>query len=210
MGHEGQFDALRSQMVEEQLVRRGIEDAAVLDAMRSVLRHEFVLEDLKHRAYEDGALPLGPGQSISQPFIVAFMLQALELEPEHRVLEIGTGSGYQAALLAEIVSEVFTLDIDEGLVSRAEAILTTLEYKNITAQVGNGFEGLPETGPFDRIIVAAAPQNVPRDLIGQLTDDGKMILPLGTHDQELILFTKSKDGLTSKELGGVRFVEMVP
>jgi protein-L-isoaspartate(D-aspartate) O-methyltransferase len=195
-------------MVREQLQGRDITDARVLAAMRKVPRHEFVPADYRESAYHDNALPLKMGQTISQPYIVAYMTQALELRGTERVLEIGTGSGYQAAILAEIVSEVYTIEILPELQQYANSILTGLGYRNIHFRVGDGYLGWPEQAPFDRIIVTAAPETVPQPLIDQLKEGGRMIIPVGVMEQDLMVYVKMKSGVTSHSTIPVRFVPM--
>ncbi len=199
---------LREQMVREQLAGRDIRDARVLEAMLKVPRHEFVPPDLADVAYEDGALPLTLGQTISQPYIVAFMTQALALQGNERVLEIGTGSGYQAAVLAEIVHEVYTIEILDELAKRAEGVIASLGYRNIHFRTGDGYLGWPEQAPFDCIIVTAAPDHLPQPLIDQLKTGGRMIIPVGRFDQELLLIEKHESGIIRRSTIPVRFVPM--
>jgi protein-L-isoaspartate(D-aspartate) O-methyltransferase len=195
-------------MVWQQIEARGITDSVVLDAMRVVPRHRFVPPQWEKDAYDDSPLPIGHGQTISQPYIVAVMTQALELKPRDRVLEIGTGSGYQAAVLAEIVDEVHTIEIVEALGQTAEKTLAALGYRNVFARIGDGYRGLPEKAPFDAIIVAAAPDHMPQPLLDQLAVGGRLILPLGDQDQNLVLVVKDADGLKQRTLISVRFVPM--
>jgi protein-L-isoaspartate(D-aspartate) O-methyltransferase len=195
-------------MVREQLQGRDIEDPRVLAAMRKVPRHEFVPDDLAKSAYGDCALPLQLGQTISQPYIVAFMTQALELHGTERVLEIGTGSGYQAAILAEIAPEVYTIEIFPQLQEQAAAILAKLRYQNIHLRAGDGSMGWPDHAPFDRIIVTAAPQDVPQPLIDQLKEGGRLIIPLGKMSQDLVIIKKEKSGIARQTTIPVRFVPM--
>jgi protein-L-isoaspartate(D-aspartate) O-methyltransferase len=199
---------LRERMVREQLQARDINDTRVLAAMKKVPRHEFVPEELIDSAYEDGALPLMLGQTISQPYIVAYMTQALDLQGTERVLEIGTGSGYQAAILAEIVREVYTIEILPQLHTRAETILSKLGYRNIYLRVGDGFLGWPEKSPFDRIIVTAAPVETPQPLLDQLKEGGRLVIPLGSITQELVVFEKTRSGIRRRTTIPVRFVPM--
>jgi protein-L-isoaspartate(D-aspartate) O-methyltransferase len=203
-----EFVKLRERMVREQLEARDIRDAQVLAAMRKMPRHEFVPQELTESAYDDGALPLKLGQTISQPYIVAYMTQALELQETERVLEIGTGSGYQAAILAEIVREVYTIEILPQLNTYAETIHTKLGYRNIHRRVGDGSLGWPEQAPFDRIIVTAAPLETPKPLLDQLKEGGLLIIPLGSITQELVVFEKTKSGITRRTTISVRFVPM--
>jgi protein-L-isoaspartate(D-aspartate) O-methyltransferase len=195
-------------MVREQLERRDITDARVLEAMRRIARERFVPDASLTTAYDDGAQPIGLGQTISQPFIVAYMTQALELRGPERVLEIGTGSGYQAAVLAEIVREVYTIEIVPDLAERARSLLTELGYRNIRFRTGDGYQGWPEAAPFDRIMVTAAPDHVPQPLIDQLATGGRMIVPVGRGDQELVLVEKTASGVTRRSTIPVRFVPM--
>jgi protein-L-isoaspartate(D-aspartate) O-methyltransferase len=195
-------------MVEDQIERRGITDPAVLAAMRAVPRHRFVPPDQAKAAYEDRALSIGHGQTISQPYIVAFMTEALRLAPHHRVLEVGTGSGYQAAVLGQIVKEVHTIEIVPGLAAHARALLAELGYTNIDVRTGDAYAGLPELAPFDRIIVTAAPDHVPRPLIDQLASGGRMIVPVGDDHQQLMLVTKEGNTVTSDPLLDVVFVPL--
>ena len=205
---ESKFAALRDAMVEQQLVPRGIRSPDVLAAMGKVPRHVFVPEHLQESAYQDTALPIGPDQSISQPFIVAEMVQDLKLRRSDRVLEIGTGSGFQTAVLAEIAAEVYSMEIDGELLARACALLDHLGYQNIHTLCRDGFLGWKEEAPFDKVIVSAAPQHIPRELVRQLRVGGRMVVPLGSDVQVLIALEKTRDGLDSSDLGLVRFVEM--
>jgi protein-L-isoaspartate(D-aspartate) O-methyltransferase len=202
------FARLREQMVRDQLQGRDIWDPRVLAAMLKVPRHEFVPGDLSDSAYEDNALPLKIGQTISQPYIVAYMTQALELHGTERVLEIGTGSGYQAAVLAEIVPDVYTIEILSELTEQAKSVLGKLGYRNIHFRVGDGYMGWPEYAPFDRIIVTAAPEDVPQPLIDQLKEGGRMVIPVGNIDQTLVVVQKDKLGVSRHSTIAVRFVPM--
>jgi protein-L-isoaspartate(D-aspartate) O-methyltransferase len=205
---EAEFARFRDRMVRDQLQARDIKDPRVLAAMRKVPRHEFVPSDLIESAYDDGALPLRMGQTISQPYIVAYMTQVLELQGTERVLEIGTGSGYQAAVLAEIVPEVYTIEILPQLQEQAAALLGKLGYHNIHFRTGDGYLGWPEHAPFDRIIVTAAPEHIPQPLIDQLKEGGLMVIPVGVISQDLIVIEKEKSGLTRRSTIPVRFVPM--
>ncbi len=198
----------RRRMVKEQIIARGVKDKHIIDAMLKVPRHMFVPEAIKKRAYSDSPLPIGEDQTISQPYIVAYMSEALELNSLDRVLEIGTGSGYQAAILAEIAKEVYTIEIIGSLAKRATDTLNMLGYKNIKVRCADGYLGWNEEAPFDAIIITAAPGRIPQPLIEQLKVGGRMVLPLGDIYQELILLTKNKDGLARKNLGAVSFVPM--
>ena len=195
-------------MVDEQLRARGIRDARVLDAMARVPRHLFVPEAGRDEAYGDHPLPIGHGQTISQPYIVAFMTEALQLEPTHRVLEIGTGSGYQAAVLGELAGEVFTIEIIEPLAERARQTLSANGYRNVTVRTGNGYLGWPEHAPYDRIMVTAAPDAVPQALIDRLKVGGLMAIPLGTGLQELQILRRTEGGMETLTTLPVRFVPM--
>ena len=203
-----QFATLRERMVRDQLRTRDIDDPRVLAAMLKVPRHEFVPNEFRQSAYDDNALPLDMGQTISQPYIVAYMTQALELRGTERVLEVGTGSGYQAAILAEITSEVYTIEILPQLQERARSILGMLGYQNIHFRVGDGYLGWPEHAPFDRIIVTAAPEEVPQPLLDQLSDGGRLIIPIGALSQDLVIFEKEKSKIKRRSTIPVRFVPM--
>ncbi|MGB9765080.1 MAG: protein-L-isoaspartate(D-aspartate) O-methyltransferase [Candidatus Saccharicenans sp.] len=199
----------RKKMVELQIIKRGIKDKKVLEAMNRVPRHLFVPEEMRDLAYSDEPLPIGEGQTISQPFIVAYMTEALKLSGGEKVLEIGTGSGYQTAILAEIVHEVYTVELLSVLSERAQEILKELGYKNIKFLIGDGSRGWPEYAPYDAILVSAAPATVPRALIEQLKINGRMIIPVGTDFQELVLVTRKKDSWLEERLIGVRFVPLI-
>jgi len=200
----------RAAMIEKQLRRRGITDATVLAAMMAVPRHEFVPEEYRSQAYEDLPLPIGGGQTISQPYIVAAMTVALHLQPSDRVLEIGAGCGYQAAVLACLAKEVFTIERRPELASSASARLARLGYANAHVHCGDGTLGLPEFAPFDAILVAAAAPAVPKPLLAQLAEGGRMILPVGdTEHQELRLIEKHGNTFPTKMLEGCRFVPLV-
>jgi protein-L-isoaspartate(D-aspartate) O-methyltransferase len=202
------FDTRRRAMVEEQLRARDISAARVLEAMLKVPRHLFVPEAQRHDAYGDFPVPIGHGQTISQPYIVAFMTQALDVRPTDRVLEIGTGSGYQAAVLAELVKDVYTIEIVEPLAARARETLASLGYRNVHVRAGNGYLGWPEEAPFDRVIVTAAPDDVPPALVEQLKVGGIMAIPVGDIVQELRIMRKADTGLETLETLPVRFVPM--
>src|SRR5881398_1983725 len=173
------FATQRQRMVEQQLKSRGIKDERVLTAMAKVPREEFIPVDARAGAYEDGPLPIGYDQTISQPYIVAFMTEQLRPRPSDRVLEIGSGSGYQAAILAELVAEVYSIEIVEPLAKSADATLRRLDYRNVHVKVGDGYSGWPDHAPFDAIIVTCAPNHVPQQLSDQLKDGGRMIIPVG-------------------------------
>ena len=201
--------AERQRMVQQQLMTRGIHEERVLAAMAKVPREEFVAPDSRAASYEDGPLPIGYGQTISQPYIVAFMTEQLRPKPSDRVLEIGTGSGYQAAILAELVSEVYSIEIVEPLAKNAEATLQRLGYKNVHLKIGDGYKGWPETAPFDAIIVTCAPDKVPQPLVDQLKDGGRMVIPVGDRfAQELYLLEKKNGQLKQSVTLPVRFVPM--
>ena len=197
-------------MVEDQIASRGVRDPEVLSAMRKVPRHLFVPGDLRYQAYEDHPVRIGEGQTISQPYIVALMTEALELEGGERVLEIGTGSGYQAAVLAEIVREVYSIEIKEVLAGRSRAVLDSLGYSRVVTKWDDGYSGWPEYAPFDRIIITAAVDHVPPPLLDQLAPGGRMILPLGDPYgyQQLALVEKEDEGFTVRHITGVLFVPM--
>lgn len=202
------FSVERSLMVNEQIAHRGVRDSLVLAAMRKVPRHEFIPESYQKYAYADEPLPIGDGQTISQPYIVAVMTETLCLNKNSRVLEIGTGSGYQAAVLGEIAAEVYTIEIVEPLCKRAEETLAGLGYTNVHVRCGDGYRGWPEAAPFDAIIVTAAPDHVPQPLVDQLKPSGRMCIPVGDVYQELMLITRTDRGVTQKEVLPVRFVPM--
>ena len=201
--------AQRQRMVQRQLMPRGIKDQRVLAAMAKVPREEFVPPDSRAASYEDGPLPIGYAQTISQPYMVAFMTEQLRLKPSDRVLEVGTGSGYQAAILAELVSEVYSIEIVEPLAKNAEATLQRLGYKNVHLKIGDGYRGWPELGPFDAIIVTCAPDKVPQPLVDQLKDAGRMVIPVGVRfAQQLYLLEKKNGQLKQSAMLPVRFVPM--
>jgi len=205
------FDKLRHEMVEAQLKKRNIKSESVLEAMRNVPRHLFVPKNEQSRAYNDSPLPIGWGQTISQPYIVAFMTEQIEPKPGMKVLEIGAGSGYQAAILAELGCEVYTIELLETLAVRAEKTLNELNYNNVKVKWGDGYLGWPEEAPFDAIIVTAAPPKIPKKLIEQLKDGGKMIVPVGPVNslQSLKLITKRNKRVIERDLMPVMFVPMV-
>ena len=197
-------------MVREQIIRRGISNNQVIDVMQNTPRHRFVPDGVADYAYQDNALPIGKGQTISQPYIVAFMTETLDVDSTYKVLEIGTGSGYQAAVLSPLVKHVYTIEIVKMLAQRADSTLKALSYNNVTVRWGDGYKGWPEQAPFDRIIGTAAPPEIPKALIDQLKPGGKMVLPVGTNWQEIVVLTKSKFGkIQKKNVLPVRFVPMV-
>ena len=204
------FDRMET-MIANQIISRGIKDTQLIEAMRKVPRHLFVPENRRESAYDDRPLPIGEDQTISQPYIVAFMTEVLDLSPEDKVLEIGTGSGYQAAILAEIVREVYTIETIPGLGEAARERLEEMGYKNISVKIGDGYEGWPEKAPFHSVIVTCAPEKIPRSLIDQLTDSGRMIIPVGERRgiQKLVLLRKEKGMVIKKEVMDVLFVPMV-
>jgi len=204
------FAGQRERMVKEQIVMRGLVAERVLSALRKVPREEFVPAEYRAESYTDKALPIGYDQTISQPYIVAFMTEELRPQPTHRVLEVGTGSGYQAAILAELVAEVYTIEIIEPLAKKAEATLQRLGYKNVHVKTGDGYKGWPERAPFDSIIVTCAPERVPQPLLDQLKEGGRMIIPVGAKfAQELYLFEKKNGRLQQSAVLPVRFVPML-
>ena len=202
--------AQRQRMVEQQLKPRGIKEERVLAAMAKVPREEFVPADARPSAYEDGPLPIGYDQTISQPYVVAFMTEQLRPKQSDRVLEIGSGSGYQAAILGELVAEVYTIEIVEPLAKSAEATLQRLGYNNVHIKVGDGYKGWPEEAPFDAIIVTCAPEKVPQPLVDQLKDGGRMVIPVGERfAQQLYLLEKKNGQLNESVTLPVRFVPML-
>ena len=205
---DAEWEARRARMVETQIRQRAVADERVLRAMRIVPRHLFVPEDRRSLAYEDHPVPIGRGQTISQPFIVAYMTEALGLAPSDRVLEIGTGSGYQAAILAEIAREVYSIEIVPELADRARATLASLGYTNVRVRTGNGYLGWPEAAPFDKIIVTAAPDEVPKTLVDQLAPSGVMIVPVGIASQMMTVVRRTPEGIVRQETIRVMFVPM--
>jgi len=210
-GLSGEYAEARKRMVQEQILGSGIRDERVLRAMSNVPRHLFVSPAYRYLAYADGPLPIGMGQTISQPYIVAFMTEALKLSPEDRVLEVGTGSGYQAAVLAEIVREVYTIELIPDLGEKARSRLEELGYRNITCRIGDGYLGWPDKAPFDAIMVTAAAGEIPQPLIDQLKVGGRLCIPVGGSDfiQYLIRITKTPTGTERETLLPVRFVPLV-
>ena len=202
------FAKVRERMVNSQIKTRGVSDERVLAAMRKVKRHLFVPERLQSLAYTDQPLPIGEDQTISQPYIVALMTELLNLQGDEKVLEIGTGSGYQAAILGELAGEVYTIEIVNPLAKRADSLLTAMDYQNVTVKHGDGYIGWEEHAPFDAIIVTCAPPKIPQPLIEQLADGGRMVVPVGTFWQELLLIEKEGKELRETSIIPVRFVPM--
>jgi protein-L-isoaspartate(D-aspartate) O-methyltransferase len=205
---KGDFKAMREKMVETQIKARGVKDPRVLSALLKVERHRFVPEEYLHSAYTDQPLPIGEGQTISQPYIVALMTELLELKGEEKVLEIGTGSGYQAAILAELAKEVYSIEIIETLASMAKNKLIELGYENIKVKAGDGYLGWPEFSPFDAIIITCAPDHIPKPLIEQLKEGGRMVVPVGTYAQELKKIVKQSGKIVTMDVIPVVFVPM--
>ena len=205
------FDLARERMVDNQIMVRGVQDPDVIKAMRTVPRHLFVPAEFRDQAYSDTPLPIGEGQTISQPYIVAYMTEALELKPGDRVLEVGTGSGYQAAILAELAGEVYTIEIIPVLGSRAEKTLEEMGYENVWVRVGDGYKGWPEKAPFDAVIVTCAPEEIPRTLVEQLKEGGRIIIPVGKEYsvQSLVRGVKKGGKIEILDRLPVRFVPMV-
>ncbi len=205
-----EYATARNRMVESQLISRGIKDARVLDAMRKVPRHRFVEEALVSQAYNDHPLPIGEKQTISQPYMVALMTEALELQGHERVLEIGTGSGYQAAILAELAEKIYSIERIRKLSVKAQSILDELGYFNAVLKVGDGTLGLKEESPFDGIIVTAGSPDLPQPLVDQLAMGGKLVVPVGDrYTQSLMKVVRVKEGITKTDLGGCRFVSLL-
>jgi protein-L-isoaspartate(D-aspartate) O-methyltransferase len=200
--------APRLRMVDEQIAARGVKNPRVLDAMRRVPRERFVPAEIAHRAYEDSALPIGERQTISQPYIVAYMTEALDVQPHHRVLEIGTGSGYQAAVLSLLAREVYTIEIVPPLAARAARTLETLGYRNVHVREGDGYAGWPEHGPFARIMVTAAPERIPQPLLDQLAPGGILVIPVGERNsmQWMTIVEKTSSGIVERRTIPVAFV----
>ena len=195
-------------MVDQQIRARGISAPAVLEAMREIPRHAFVPPPVRPLAYRDRPLPIGFDQTISQPYIVAYMTEVADVAPDDKVLEIGTGSGYQAAVLSEIAREVYTIEIVPELAERARRTLAELGYTNVHAKAGNGYLGWPEHAPFDAILVTAAPEEVPPALVDQLAVGGRMVIPVGTTFQEMMIIEKTPQGVVERRTIPVRFVPM--
>jgi protein-L-isoaspartate(D-aspartate) O-methyltransferase len=206
---EAAYAAARSRMIAEQIRSRGVRDPRVLDAISRVPRHLFVPGAERHQAYDDHPVPIGFGQTISQPYIVAFMSEALDVEPSHRVLEIGAGSGYQTAVLAELGATVYAVEVIEDLAARARDLLSELGYTNVHLRAGDGYAGWPEHAPFDRILAAAAPDDIPPAFIDQLVDGGILAIPLGVLNQELQVIRRIGNRLETMRTLPVRFVPMI-
>ena len=198
----------RTRMVDEQIRSREISDQRLLEVLRRVPRHEFIPAALAQHAYQDSPLPIGLGQTISQPYIVAYMTEQLKVTPQSKVLEIGTGSGYQAAVLAELAREVYTIEIVSELAERSKATLSRLGYRNVHVRAGDGYRGWPEAAPFDRIIVTAAPDHVPQPLVDQLAPGGRMIIPVGSGSQQMRILVKTPNGVVEENTIDVLFVPM--
>ena len=205
---KGDFKAMREKMVETQIKARGVRDPRVLSALLKVERHRFVPKEYLNSAYSDQPLPIGEGQTISQPYIVALMTELIELKGDEKVLEIGTGSGYQAAILAELAKEVYTIEIIESLASMAKNRLLESGYQNIKVKAGDGYLGWPEVAPFDAIIITAAPDHIPKPLIEQLKEGGRMVVPVGTYTQELKKIVKQSGKIETINIIPVVFVPM--
>lgn len=209
-GAQESFSMQREAMVREQIEARGVKDPRVLDALRRVPRERFVAAGSESLAYTDSPLAIGHGQTISQPYIVGVMSEAAAIGADDVVLEIGTGSAYQAAVLGELAREVYTIEIVPALAQRAEALLRELGYRNVHTRLGDGYAGWPEHAPYDAIVVTAAPPAVPETLRQQLAVGGRLVVPVGTADQELIVIERTADGFREHRLMPVRFVPMVP
>jgi protein-L-isoaspartate(D-aspartate) O-methyltransferase len=204
-----EFAEQRERMVRSQIEARGVRDARVLAALREVPRHAFVPESLRHAAYDDGPLPIGHGQTISQPYIVAVMTELLAPESEDVVLDVGTGSGYQAAVLGRLVKRVYSIEIVPELAAEARARLAALGYANVDVITGDGWAGLRQRAPFDGILVAAAPPEVPQPLLDQLAPGAKLVIPVGEWDQDLRVYERGPHGIEQRTIFGVRFVPLV-
>jgi protein-L-isoaspartate(D-aspartate) O-methyltransferase len=206
------YDAQRGRMIDQQLRARGIRNVRVLEVMGRVPRHEFVPDGVQSDAYADHPLSIGFGQTISQPYVVAYMTEVLDPQPANRVLEIGTGSGYQTAVLAELAAEVYTIEIVDALGSRARETLERLGYRNVQVRIGDGYQGWPDAAPFDRIILTAAPPALPRALVDQLAVGGILVAPVGptAGGQVITIVRKTVEGVTVEETIAVQFVPMVP
>jgi len=206
---EPEWQEKAARMVETQIRARGVSDPGVIRAMKETPRHRFVPEHLREHAYKDHPLPIGSGQTISQPYIVALMTEYLELKGKEKVLEIGTGSGYQAAILSQLVDSCWSIEVVEELARESSALLQSLGYSNVYVKWGDGYRGWPEHAPFDRIIITAAPETIPEELVEQLAEGGRMVVPVGSHFQDLILITKTSRGIRKRSIIPVRFVPMI-
>jgi protein-L-isoaspartate(D-aspartate) O-methyltransferase len=202
------FEAARRSMVDEQIRHRGISQESVLKAMETVPRHLFVPDDIRPRAYDDQALPIGSGRAIYQPYVVALMTALLGLNGDSKVLEVGTGSGYQAAVLSRVAHEVYSIEIVPAVANQARTRLSSLGYDNITIRAGDGYQGWPEKAPFDAILLSVAPPKVPKPLLDQLKKGGKMVVPVGGFFQDLLVITKTADGLEKRTVIPVRLASM--
>jgi protein-L-isoaspartate(D-aspartate) O-methyltransferase len=202
------FEQMRKEMVEKQIRARGIKDPAVLDALAKVERHNFVPPGMESSAYDDNPLSIGEGQTISQPYIVAIMTELAKVHEGSKVLEVGTGSGYQAAVLSVIAKEVYTIEILENLGKTAQERLKNLGYNNVHVRIGDGYQGWTEAAPFDAIIVTAAPDHIPQPLIDQLKVGGRLVIPVGDFYQDLAVITKNEKGIQQEKIIPVRFVPM--
>jgi protein-L-isoaspartate(D-aspartate) O-methyltransferase len=207
--HQPEWREKAARMVESQIISRGVSDPQVIRAMKETPRHLFIPEHLHEHAYRDHPLPIGSDQTISQPYIVALMTEYLELTGKERVLEIGTGSGYQAAVLSQLADSCWSIEVVEELARESSALLKSLGYSNVYVKWGDGYKGWPEHAPFDRIIITAAPETIPEKLVEQLAVGGRMVLPVGSHFQDLILITKTARGIRKRSIIPVRFVPMI-
>ena len=208
LSQKGQFEQRRLQMVKEAIMDAGVKNPRVIKSMQTTKRHEFVASRFQKQAYFDMALPIGDRQTISSPFIVAYMTEALQLPPNARVLEIGTGSGYQAAVLAEIATEVYSIEIVPELATKSHELLNDLGYDNVHVRMGDGYGGWPEEAPFDGVIVTAAPDHIPPALVEQLAEGARLVIPVGETSQAITIVTKQSAGSTSEITLPVRFVPM--
>jgi len=206
---ESWWESRAEKMVETQIVSRGVRDPDVIRVMKQIPRHLFVPERMRDQAYGDHPLPIGSGQTISQPYIVAIMSEYLELTGTEKVLEIGTGSGYQAAVLSRLADTCYSIEVVKELAEQSGERLAELGYRNVVVKWGDGYKGWPEHAPFDRIIITAAPETIPEQLVAQLAVDGRMVLPVGTNFQELILITRNRKGIQRRNIIPVRFVPMI-
>ncbi|MCK4305363.1 MAG: protein-L-isoaspartate(D-aspartate) O-methyltransferase [Candidatus Eisenbacteria sp.] len=208
IAEDSAYEAARERMIRSQIVARGITDERLLQALARVERHRFIGPEYRADAYEDYPLPIEAGQTISQPYIVALMTQLLDLDGDEKILEVGTGSGYQAAILAELADSVFTIEIVDALAQSARTLLAELGYTNIMVRSGDGYQGWPEEAPFDGIMVTCAPPEIPRSLLDQLAEGGRLVIPVGTYAQQLLLVEKRGGRLFEETVLPVRFVPM--